>query len=182
MRAIILFYSFFSLSSFAMSPCEKRVDEILKEYKNNDLNVVSHNIKHCSKVISNIPGVMNSNTNTNAPEIKSSSACVILLKTKQNSIEDLVVIDEENDFELMRNFDNSNKETISLSRFGNSSNGTILFIKSEGDYLDDLGFLNKTYFITRANYDLEQDKMKLLKWKLKWFSNKYSHDYSVQCK
>jgi len=49
-------------------------------------------------------------------------------------------------------------------------------------YVDEDGFLNSTKYISRVNYNLKNDEMQILKWKLKWFSNKYSHDYTVKCK
>lgn len=172
----------FSTTTFAKTDCERRVNEIVNEYKQNDIKVTGYKLKDCSKSTGDLAGPMNSNSDTNAPKVYSTSACAILLNIKDSPVQELVVIDEENNFELIRDFDNEDKETFSPSRFGDDKTGTILFIKSEGDYKGELGFLNKTYYITRANYDLEEDQMRLLKWKLKWFSNKYSHDYSVQCK
>jgi hypothetical protein len=182
MYKIVLVSLLFSTTSFAKTACEKRIKEIKKEYAQNGKKINSYTIKNCSKVISDIQSPFDSNRNTNAPKIYESSACAILATVNNAPVREVLIIDDENEFELLRDFDNEDKITFGHSRSGNSKTGSISFIKKEGNYIDDLGFLNKIRYITRADYDLENNKVRLLKWKLKLFSNKYSHDYTVQCK
>lgn len=182
MYKLLIISILFSSASFAKSACEKRVKEIVREYNQNGKKVKSYKIKNCSNITSDMPSIMNANRNTNAPSVYNTSACAIIMNTEKSPIPELAVIDEENNFELVRDFDNQDTETISPSMFGDNKTGTVLYIKSQGDYVDEDGFLNSTKYISRINYDLKNDKMQILKWKLKWFSNKYSHDYTVSCK
>ena len=182
MNKLLLASLFISFSSFAQSPCESRAKDIVREYNQNGKKVSSYEVKNCSNMTSDMHSIMNANSNTNAPSVYSTSACAIIIKTGAISIPELAVIDEENNFELIRDFYRQDTETISPSMFGNNKTGTILYIKSQGDYVDEDGFLNSTKYISRVNYDLKKNKMQILKWKLGWFSNKYSHDYTVSCK
>lgn len=180
MKLLTIVSLFLSLSTAASNLCEKRVQELLKDYANNGMPVESYSIKTCTSLTTPEPySIENGNRNTNAPNVYNTDACLILLNT--GALADTYVIDNENNFEYRREFDKADRQKIAKSRFGDRKTGLYSTSKHEGDYLED-GFLNKTYYISRVNYNYGNGKMRLLKWKLGWFSNKYSHDYTVQCK
>lgn len=182
MIKLLAVFFLFSTLSLAQTTCEQRVSEIVNEYNQNGKKVESFKIKDCSNSDQDMSVPFNTNRDTNAPKVYTTSACVILLKHSNSPVKEVLVIDEENDFELLRNFDNQNRETIGHSRSGNAQTGTISFMVKEGDYIDSSGFLNDIDYITRVDYNQKTDQARLLKWKLNFFSNKYSHDYTVQCK
>ncbi|MEK6707054.1 MAG: hypothetical protein AABZ06_14850 [Bdellovibrionota bacterium] len=183
-KTLILFAFLFSPSIFAGTAtlCEQKIRSIIEDYRANDLIIKSYVVKNCSSTTDDMGPVFDENTNTNAPKITESNACAIILDIEGRTLQDLVVFDDINDFSLQRHFDNADNESYEPSRYGIPTTGTIMFIKSEGRGRDDLGFLKHIKFITRANYDLNNDVMRILKWKLGWFFNKYSHDYTVKCK
>ncbi len=172
-----------TINSFANSnKCQEELEQIKNIYSQQERKIESFQIKDCSSITDGVGLIMGVNRNTNAPEVYDTNACAIIINLKNSKLQELVVFDTLNNFSLHRRVENSENENFSTSRFGDQDTGTILFIKSEGNKgKDEYGFLKNTTHITRVNYDLESDTMQLLKWKLGFFSNKYSHDYTVQC-
>ncbi|MBU2573327.1 MAG: hypothetical protein KKH28_04545 [Elusimicrobia bacterium] len=162
--------------------CEKKLAVIIEDYKNNNRIVKSYAIKDCSSVTEDMGPIFNENLDTNAPKVTKSNACAILLNIEGRSLQEMVIYDDLTGFSLRREFDNPDNEKYSISRLGDTETGSIMFAKLEGKGRNDLGFLKHVKFITRADYDLENDVLRMMKWRLHFFWNSYSHDYTVQCK
>lgn len=177
----VISLAIYSATIFASNICEQKIPNILLQYSKNNIKVYGYKIKSCTDLAYDMPPVMNAHAKTNAPTVYQTNACAIILEMAPKSLNHIVVIDDENDFILERDFDQKTPSTISQSRFGSRNSGTLLYVKKNGDKLKSDGSLNKIEYITKAIYDAENSQIRLLKWKLGWFFNKYSHDYTVQC-
>ncbi|MFH1619392.1 MAG: hypothetical protein ABIG11_05755 [bacterium] len=162
--------------------CEKKLAGILENYKNNNLIVKSYAIKDCSRVTSPMGPVFDENQNTDAPQVTKSNARAIILNLGEKRLQEMAIYDDLTGFSLFRKFDNEENEKYSIARSGNAETGVILFARMEGRGRNDMGFLKHVKFITRADYDLENDMLRMTKWRLRFFWNSYSHDYTVKCK
>lgn len=161
-------------AAFAMNPCEQQLESMLSSYKKIGKTVQSYQVKDCSSIAPAMDPVFDENTNSDAPEVESSSACAILFSFGESSLPELMVIDRLNNFEVKRHFNNEDHR-LDLSLFGDRESGTILFI-------DAMGKNGDIDYITRANYDMQNDLVRLVKWKVGWIFTTYSHDYTLQCR
>lgn len=173
-KSIFPFLFFISATAFAITPCEEQLGGMLDNYKRMGMPVESYKIKDCSSLTSHMDAVFDENTNTDAPEVSSSSACSVLFSFGESRLPELMVVDKKNNFEVKRSF-NSQDHRLDLSLYGDHDRGTILFIDLQGNN----GGID---YVTRANYDMGNDLLRLVKWKVGWFFNSYSHDYTLQCR
>ena len=176
---ILLLILSFKTSHADTSSCFDNVQAIQKEYAQLGIIIDSYQVKSCSSLIHKL----DIHKPANAPKVQMTNACIILAKTLNSEFRELIVFDPINNFSLKRSFDNQENEIIGISRFGTHEDGTIQVVKSVGtNGKNELGNLKKTKFITRVEYNFTTDEMLLLRWKLGWFGNKYSHFYSVSCR
>ncbi len=160
--------------AFAVTPCEQQLGSMLDGYKQMGKAVQSYQIKDCSTLAPAMGSVFDENSDTNAPEVTSSAACAVLFSFGESSLPELMVIDQLNNFQVQRHFD-STEHRLDLSLYGDQQSGTILFI-------DLMGSDGDIDYVTRANYDMHSDSVRLVKWKVGWIFNSYSHDYTLQCR
>lgn len=178
MKTFLLILGFVSVSGFGQTLCEKRLDSILASYVNNNIKITHVHLRECS--YEKAQTAINANRVTNAPAIYASDACVIILERDQ-AFPELVIFDEENNLRVKRNFNRQNQEVIRSDLYGDYLSGTLLFIQKKGDYLNKEGDLNDVESISRINYSLETNKLRVLTWELGWVRNYYTHDYTLQC-
>lgn len=162
-----------STAALAITPCEQQLGSMLAGYQKMGKAVQSYQVKDCSTLAPAMGPIFDENSDTNAPEITSSAACAVLFSFGESSLPELLVIDRLNNFQVKRHFD-STEHRLDLSLYGDQQSGTILFI-------DLMGTDGDIDYIARANYDLHSDSVRLVKWKVGWLFNSYSHDYTLQC-
>ena len=162
-------------TAWPKSVCDQKVPQIVDMYQQNDVELSNVELYDCSTLAPAMGAVFDEVTDTDAPQVLGTEACIVILRVAQDSLDEIAVFDPANDFELVRSFGNP-KEGFASSRLGDRYDGTILFIKHDiGKHPDNWKY------ITRVNFDQQNGIARLYRWKLGLFTNKYTHDYTVQC-
>ncbi len=168
-------------SAFAQTVCDQQLDNILADYAANGKPVQSYKILDCPQVTKDMPAIFDENVNTDAPEVRTTSACAIVLDFGSERLRELAIFDSYNDFVLVRDFDRESSEYISQSQLGGRK-GYLSYSKSQGDYKDEDGFLNSIDSIISADFNFKNNTLRLMSWDVGFFWNTYHHEYTVQCR